>query len=531
MFWVLWLLAVACLQGLTIQTLQDLPLKQKSGRFSGYVLYKNTAQKQLIVEGVYRLQGNQLFLQTLRLKKLPSSKRATPAKHALRVLPLKLQTTQELGALLLNKIHKGTRIYFKDPSPSKMAQMLDLPPQTYPHFASPQSAPFLTPLSPTSVGVNPPNIGTQNPPQNSTKESQENKSVKTTFPTFPTYNPRSYSRKPMSTRKTTSSKSSSPRPSSARSTRGSTATSRNAGSSTGAKSTTSTRSSPSAHSAGIQSRNTRRYSPRRTSPNPQSPRSSAQNTPPLLSLPLSTQGAQEEACGVWSYDDEKLQATRPSVVRALDKASGHYIDISPCSLQADSAHGKEAGITLDYVELPPKIEVLGPTTTTHTFILSKANYSEGLCPRARTRQCLQIEPSRVTEWRSTYSTTTTRTIRTYQRPPQVGQTTPTEFSTTTDEVKAERKTDIKKNDLHLSPKFLEYVEVYEKEYLDSQVAHSKEYLEWQDKYVRPSQGTCKEYQVQELSKGQKTRPSIHNTRILCVKSGNYLLEEDKQKVN
>ncbi|GMB91725.1 hypothetical protein [Helicobacter ailurogastricus] len=682
MVWFLWLLSVACLQALTIQTIQDLSLKQKSGHFSGAVFYKNTAQKQLIVEGVYRLEGNKLFLQALRLKKLQAIQgRTTPQpKPAVRVLTLtQLKATQELGALLPSKINKGTRIYFKDPSPKKMAQMLGLPYQDYVRFSPQEKTIFLNPTAPQSAYLQSRDEReeTQNPKERESKINLEKRTYapktttaksRTRSSTTRTRSARSATsstRSPSSRAKTTRERSANPtsRASStatnatrARSVRSSSTSSKRTTRSN-TRSTRTTRS-PSTRTRSASPRTTRRgtgtqdYSPQSQNFNPhdnqnQSPNTQAQHynppsqssgtsaphynpsptyNPSYMPLPLnypqtstpsqtpsmptnntpqnqSTQkaaptptpsdliespketpksteskekqpepteqpqdkkakqpeqekpeleakklepnpkatlevqthlgmgGPQEVACGFWTYDDEKLQAKRPSVVRALDKTSGQYLDISPCDFKADSASAKGAGITLAYTELPPKIEVLGPTTTMHTFILSKANYSERLCYKAKTRQCLHIEPNTTTEWTSTYSTTTTKTTKTYQRPPQVGQTTPTEYSTTTEDTKAERKTDIKKNDLHLSPQFMEFVEVYEKKYLDSQVAHSKEYLEWREKHVRPKQGTCSEYEIEELIKNKKVRPSIHNTRIVCVKSGDYLLEENSTQAS
>ncbi|BCZ17353.1 hypothetical protein NHP190003_06350 [Helicobacter sp. NHP19-003] len=688
MFWLLWLVGVVCLQALTIQTIQDLPLKQKSGHFSGYVFYKNAAHQQLVVQGHYQLRGNQLSLQALELQKLPPKpKKGVPTKDKSTTTPLRdLKATQDLGAILPAKINKGAHIYFKDPDPKKMAQMLGLSYQDYLRFSPQERTTFLNPTAPQSTRLQPREEREENPQDRESKTHSRGR----------TYTPKTYSTNTRSKRTSStrtgsirstgtrrsfrsdaslrarntsarSSRSTTPSPTDTnatreRSTRSSTSSRRTTSTTRGIRTTrrasarsvsASTRSTRGHISTQKESQNqnfnqyynqaqntqpqhynpspnqsynppnqsytsgtsaptynpsptyspsymplplnypqtstTTPSTPSRQTPNTPTTPQATQPTPSTLteipkepSKPLEKEppkkpetpealekpkepiepqdtkkesqekpkieskklepnpkamlevqthlgmgGAQEEACGVWSYDDAKLQAKRPSVMRALDKASGQLLDISPCDFRADSASGKGEGITLNYVELPPEVEVLGPTTSMHTFILSKANYSEKLCYKAKTRQCLHIEPNTATEWTSTYSTTTTRTTRTYQRPPQVGQTTPTEYSTTTDEVKAQRKTDIKKNDLHLSPKFLEFVEVYEKKYLDSQVAHSKEYLAWQDKYVRPKQGTCQEYQVEELIKNKKVRPSIHNTRIICVKSGDYLLEEDK----
>ncbi|CRF45916.1 hypothetical protein [Helicobacter heilmannii] len=705
MFWFLWFLCALCLQALTIQTLEDLPLKQKGGDFSGAVVYKNTAQKQLIIEGTYQLKGNQITLQALWLKKLPlkKSKKSTQTK-AKSTTPLKdLKATQDLGAILPDKIHKHTRIYFKDPSPAKMAQILGIEYQDYIRFSPQEKSAFLNPIAPQSMSLQ------AREEREQTLQDRESKTNPRSYATTPkTYSTRTRSTSSRRTRSTRARSRSRSAASSLRSTRSTSSRTRG----TSARSTRSTanpnaanptttrersiRSSTSSrHTASSstrsRSRSTRRtHSTRRTAstqeysqnqnfnqpynqaqstqpqhdnpygpsynppsqhypsstsaptynpsptyspsymplplnypqtstspmPSPTSQTPSTSTTPkalqptPTSQTPTSTLmeiskettkptesqdkpteptekkavlestegkkeqptkpsqepptdkeatkeatkegaiegknlelkpqarlevpanlgmgGVQEEACGVWSYDDEKLQAKRPSVMHVLDKASGQLLRLGPCDFNADKSSGKGAGITLPYTELPPRVEVLGPTTTTHTFILSKANYSQKLCYKAKTRQCLHLEPNTTTKWTSTYSTTTTRTIRTYQRPPQVGQDIPTEYSTTSEEVKAERKSDIQKNDLHLSPKFLEFVEVYEKEYLDSQVVHSKEYLEWRDRYVRPKQGTCQEYQIEELIKDKRVRPSIHNTRILCVKSGDYLLkEEDK----
>ncbi|CCB79535.1 hypothetical protein HBZC1_05490 [Helicobacter bizzozeronii CIII-1] len=233
---------------------------------------------------------------------------------------------------------------------------------------------------------------------------------------------------------------------------------------------------------------------------------------------------QEFACGHWTYDDDKLEAYRPSVMRGLDKASGQYLDLSPCNLEADPTSGKSGKIVLAYTQLPDKIEVLGPTTTMHTFKLSRANYSEGRCYKARTRQCLHIEPNSNQEWSSTYSTTTTKITKTYKRPPQVGSALSTEYIKVLEENKAERKSTIKDNGLGLSDQFMEFVEIYQGQYLDDRIKNSPEYVAWKERFVRPGHGTCSQYEIEKLITNKKVLPSIHNTRIICVKSGDFLLE-------
>ncbi|MFC3846923.1 hypothetical protein ACFOPX_00020 [Helicobacter baculiformis] len=284
---------------------------------------------------------------------------------------------------------------------------------------------------------------------------------------------------------------------------------------------------------------TQTLEPKTTLPKQDTPEASKTLTP-LESPPLSeklpaqdslVQGAgmgayQEVACGNWTYDDTKLQAYRPTIIKSLDKASGQYLDLSPCNFDHDQSSGKSGKITLAYTQLPDKIETLGPTKTLHTFKISKANYAQKLCYKAKTRQCLHIEPNTNQVWTSTYSTTTIKTTQTYQRPPQVGASAPTYYVREITDTKADRQTSIQDNGLNLSADFMKFVEVYEGQYLDDTIKNSPTYTEWKTHFVRPHQGTCAKYEIEELIKDKRVRPSIHNTRIVCVESGDYVLESE-----
>ncbi|WP_104750873.1 hypothetical protein [Helicobacter salomonis] len=251
------------------------------------------------------------------------------------------------------------------------------------------------------------------------------------------------------------------------------------------------------------------------------------STTPPQETPLQGAGMgayQEVACGSWTYDDAKLEAYRPTLIKSLDQASGQYLDLSACNFDSDASSGKSGKITLAYTQLPDKVENLGPTKTLHTFKISKANYSQKRCPKARTRQCLHIEPNTNQEWSSTYSTTTIKTTKTYQRPTQVGASAPTYYVRELTQTQADRNTSVQDDGLKLDPDFMQFVEVYEGQYLDDAIKNSEAYAEWKKRFVRPHQGTCAKYEIEELIKDKRVRPSIHNTRIVCVESGDYVLD-------
>ncbi|BCD48728.1 hypothetical protein [Helicobacter suis] len=549
------------LQALAIETTTDIFLrKQKSGHFSGVVLYKNTPQKHLIVKGTYNIAGNTLTLKATQLKRLPLKKYSKS-----QIYPLsQVQASEQLGSILPSKISKGTHIYFKELGTQKVSSILgmgDL--NSYSnsktsHFTS--SAHRVTRFStdPTKITRN------QQSPQTQTTLTESNTrfSKPSSLATLSTKSTPTSRR----TRTSSASKTSSTRARSARTGTTSRTTSRSTTKRTSKTSSRSTKTSSNQnyHNTSPAPQDSQPYTSNSTNsqdltisnlsdPNQPSyvypddnllPMPIVQNQTPTqtttpsnasISKQLETQNTpidldstnddtQEVACGYWTYEDDKLQAIRPTLVRRLDRTSGQYLDISPCNF--DSTHGKSGKIILAYTQLPDQIQEFAPVKTTHTFTLSKANYSEKLCYRARTRQCLYIEPNSVQEWTSTYLTTTIRTTKTYKRPPQVGSDTSTEYKQILDENKAERSTVINKDDLHLSPQFMEFVEVYEGKYLDSNTANAPEYLAWKEKVVRPNQGTCSQYAIEELSRNKNVLPSIHNTKIVCVKSGDYLLDQN-----
>ncbi|WP_163565869.1 hypothetical protein [Helicobacter suis] len=556
------------LQALAIETTTDIFLrKQKSGHFSGLVLYKNNPQKHLIVEGTYNITSNILTLKATQLKKLPLKKHAKSQIYPL----LQVQASEQLGSILPSKISKGTHIYFKELGTQKISNILGMGDLNDSH-PKPKTSRFIPSTHPvTRFSANPTKItrNQQNPQTQSTlTESNARFSKPSTLSTLSTKTSTPTSRRTRtssvsktsrtSTRARSARTGTTPRTTSRSTTKRTSKTSKTSSSSTRTSSNqshnnTSTASIPqdsqpytsnSANSQDLTTSNppdpdqssyvspddnllpmpiVQNQTPTQTTNTKQSAQLETQNTP--IDLDFINDDTQEVACGYWTYEDDKLQAIRPTLMRRLDRASGQYLDISPCNF--DSTYGKSGKIILAYTQLPDQIQEFAPVKTTHTFTLSKANYSEKLCYRARTRQCLYIEPNSVQEWTSTYSTITIRTTKTYKRPPQVGSDTSTEYKQILDENKAERSTIINKDDLHLSPQFMEFVEVYEGKYLDSNTANAPEYLAWKEKVVRPNQGTCSQYAIEELSRNKKVLPSIHNTKIVCVKSGDYLLDQNK----
>ncbi|WP_104749256.1 hypothetical protein [Helicobacter cynogastricus] len=567
-------------QALRIQLLESLNLHARGGKFRGYVLYKNTPQKHLLVHGRFQLLGRDLLLEATSLQKLK------PHTKTLRLS--KVQAKQRLEKIPAT-IPKRSHVFFKDTNPQQMALLLGLNPKQY---AQDQSF-GLGQNRTDSMGLT---HSTQNDLNQNTRTS----------------NNKSYGRSTSRKRSYRSKSSKSARSSSKRSSRF--ATSRTRSTRTPRTTRSRTSSSRSTRSSSRVSRTSSRTS--RTNPTPQTiqttptqppnlstpqasqPQNSytASNpyapTPPLLPIPdpyippqaynysanLSTPtqntpsapktqtpatspststsenpastspatpttlasippatpqtpnagmgGFEEVPCGNWTYDDEKLEASRPTMLRSLDKASGQYLSMGACDFSADASNGKIGKITLAYTQLPDKIEVLGPTKTTHTFSLTRASVATRRCYKARTRQCFWPEQTKQ-EWSSTYSTTTTKTTKTYQRPVQVGASAPTELVRLIVEHKAERKTDVKIKDLGLSEDFMKFVEVYEKQYLEDSIKNAPEYAQWKKDFARPGQGSCAEFRVEEPAKSLKVLPSIKNTSVICVRRGDYLLENPK----
>ncbi|WP_163555789.1 hypothetical protein [Helicobacter suis] len=565
MVWILACVVMASwLQALAIETTTDIFLrKQKSGHFSGMVLYKNNPQKHLIVEGTYNITNNTLTLKATQLKKLPLKKYSKS-----QIYPLsQVQASEQLGSILPSKISKGTHIYFKELGTQRVSSILGMGDLN--SHSSPKTSHFTSSTHPVTRLITDPTKITRNQqsPQTQTTESNTRFSKPSTLSTLSTIStPTSRRTRTSSVSKTSSTRARSSRtgttPRTTRTTRTST-TKRTSKTSSRSTRTSSNQNIPPAipqdlqpntsnlansqdlalYPSDIPSQPSDVYpddsillpmpttspiqdqitaTPSNTSISKQSSQLETQNTP--TNLDFTNEDTQEVACGYWTYEDDKLQAIRPTLMRRLDRASGQYLDISPCNF--DSTHGKSGKIILAYTQLPDQIQEFAPIKTTHTFTLSKANYSEKLCYRARTRQCLYIEPNSVQEWTSTYLTTTIRTTKTYKRPPQVGSDTPTEYVQTLDENRAERSTVINENGLHLSPQFMEFIEVYEGQYLDSHTANMPEYLAWKEKVVRPNQGTCSQYAIEELMRNKNVLPSVHNTKIVCVKSGDYLLDQN-----
>ncbi|CAM2899745.1 hypothetical protein [Helicobacter felis] len=557
-------------QALQIQLLENLNLHARGGKFRGYVLYKNAPQKHLIVHGHFQLLGRDLLLEATSLQKLK------PHTKTLRLS--KVQAKQRLEKIPAT-IPKRSRVFFKDANPQQMALLLGLNPKQY---AQDQNS-ILGQNRTDSMGL----THTTQDNLNQNARASNTKSYRRSSARTRSYRSKSVrSSSKRSSRSATSRAHSARAPriahptrsraSSTRSTRSSSRSNRSSNYTSRTNPTPQTTLSqshnsstpqvlqpqnsytapnpytptpplmpipnsyipPQAHNASPSASAPTSTSPKNpttlpspsTSPNPtQTPPTTPKN---LASVPQTTSptpspgmGSFEEVpCGNWTYDDEKLEASRPTVLRSLDKASGQYLSMGACDFSADASSGKTGKITLAYTQLPDKIEVLGPTKTTHTFSLTRASVATRRCYKARTRQCFWPEQTKQ-EWSSTYSTTTTKTTKTYQRPVQVGASAPTELVRLLVEHKAERKTDVKIKDLGLSEDFMKFVEVYEKQYLEDSLKNSPEYTQWEKDFARPGQGSCAEYKVEEPAKSLKVLPSIKNTSVICVRRGDYLLEK------
>ncbi|WP_104747515.1 competence protein [Helicobacter cetorum] len=241
----------------------------------------------------------------------------------------------------------------------------------------------------------------------------------------------------------------------------------------------------------------------------------------------------EFACGKWVYEDEHLQASRPSILKRFDEEKQTYTDITPCDY--NTTEGKTGKIITPYTKISlQKAEPLEEPQifeAKNNFSVFQAKSSIERCKGARMRkdgtirQCYLIEEPLKQAWESQYEITTQLIKAVYERPKQDDQVEPTFYETSELAYTSTRKSEITHNELHLSDKFMEFVEVYEGHYLNDIVKESSEYKEWVKKHVRLKEGVCITLEIEEQQRAKSTPLSIENSRLVCVKRGNYLFNE------
>ncbi len=241
----------------------------------------------------------------------------------------------------------------------------------------------------------------------------------------------------------------------------------------------------------------------------------------------------EFACGKWVYDDENLQAYRPSILKRVDEDKQTATDITPCDYS--HAENKSGKITTPYTKISVhKTEPLEEPQTfeaKNNFAILQARSSTEKCKRARarkdgtTRQCYLIEEPLKQAWESEYEITTQLVKAVYERPKQDDQIEPTFYETSELAYYSTRKSEITHNELNLNEKFMEFVEVYEGHYLNDIIKESSEYKEWVKNHVRFKEGVCMALEIEEQPRAKSTPLSIENSRVVCVKKGNYLFNE------
>ncbi|MGL2440293.1 competence protein [Helicobacter pylori] len=241
----------------------------------------------------------------------------------------------------------------------------------------------------------------------------------------------------------------------------------------------------------------------------------------------------EFACGKWVYDDENLQAYRPSILKRVDEDKQTATDITPCDYS--TAENKSGKIITPYTKISVhKTEPLEEPQTfeaKNNFAILQARSSTEKCKRARarkdgtTRQCYLIEEPLKQAWESEYEITTQLVKAVYERPKQDDQVEPTFYETSELAYSSTRKSEITRNELNLNEKFMEFVEVYEGHYLNDIIKESSEYKEWVKNHVHFKEGVCMALEIEEQPRAKSTPLSIENSRVVCVKKGNYLFNE------
>ncbi|CAJ98871.1 hypothetical protein [Helicobacter acinonychis] len=238
----------------------------------------------------------------------------------------------------------------------------------------------------------------------------------------------------------------------------------------------------------------------------------------------------EFACGKWVYDDENLQAYRPSILKRINEDKQTTTDITPCDYS--TAENKSGKIITPYTKISVhKTEPIEEPQTfeaKNNFTILQAKSTTEKCKRARMRkdgtirQCYLIEEPLKQAWNSQYEITSQLVKATYERPKQDDQIEPTFYETNELSYSSTRKSEVTQDELKLDKKFMEFVEVYEGHYLNDAIKESSEYKEWVKNHVRLKEGVCMALEIEEKPRAKSTPLSVENSEVVCVKKGNYL---------
>ncbi|GAA9025535.1 hypothetical protein Taitung203_03610 [Helicobacter pylori] len=82
---------------------------------------------------------------------------------------------------------------------------------------------------------------------------------------------------------------------------------------------------------------------------------------------------QEFACGQWEYNDAKLEAKRPTMLKSYNKLNGEWVEVTPCNFEAGI---KSGAVVSPYVMGVSSSKVLSDTTTSRCFKIERKNYGE-----------------------------------------------------------------------------------------------------------------------------------------------------------
>ncbi|WRA11203.1 hypothetical protein KVK46_04895 [Helicobacter pylori] len=203
---------------------------------------------------------------------------------------------------------------------------------------------------------------------------------------------------------------------------------------------------------------------------------------------------QEFACGQWEYNDAKLEAKRPTMLKSYNKLNGEWVEVTPCNFEAGI---KSGAVVSPYVMGVSISKVLSDITTSHYFRIERKNYGEKeQCqkPYGVNRcqpQYFHTDPS-ITDWSATYKTTTTQTT-------------------------INRTQSVLKDELHLSNDYLKYVEIHQGYYKDNDLKQSQGYIDWSNYYLNQSEGFCSQYSIwSESTKIGKNWYRWHDNKISCA---------------
>ncbi|VEJ23866.1 competence protein [Helicobacter pylori] len=227
---------------------------------------------------------------------------------------------------------------------------------------------------------------------------------------------------------------------------------------------------------------------------------------------------QEFACGQWEYNDAKLEAKRPTMLKSYNKLNGEWVEVTPCNFEAGI---KSGAVVSPYVMGVSSSKVLSDITTSHYFRIERKNYGEReQCqkPYGVNRcqpQYFHTDPS-ITDWSTTYKTTTTQTTQPYLRPAQDNES-PTTYNLITTQTTINRTQSVLKNELHLSNDYLKYVEIHQGYYKDNDLKQSQGYIDWSNYYLNQSEGFCSQYNIwSESTKIGKNWYHWHDNKISCA---------------